>query len=714
MRKILTTLIVLLFSLAGFAKDIIIEPNTLNKLGKGMQVFSTEEDLTVHQVLIQGAFMPIDSEVPNLGVSNKTHWIKFTIHNKESINNLLIDINNPILDVVNLYTETAAGYDLVVSGEQVPISDRYLEHQDFLFPLDLAPGEKKNYLLQVKSGEQVLLPVLAGETGVVMQNLLLRNVIMGLYFGLILVMFFYNLFIYFTTKDRSYLTYVVYILSVGLVQANLQGFTYKFLWPNSPWLAANSVYILNTTTAILAVTFMRGFVHIKDYLPKLNRVLDVFLLLYVGSLLLAIFGNYNFAYTLMNFTALALSIYMLVILGMAVQRGSRPAKFFMLAWSVFLVGVILFVFKDASIIPHNNLTAAILQIGSGAEVILLSFGLADKINTLKKEKEESQKMALEASKENERIVREQNMILEAKVSERTKELRDANTDLETALTNLKNAQTQLVDQEKMASLGQLTAGIAHEINNPINFVTSNVSPLKRDVSDVFEVLDKYGEITSGEQFDTEKEAIEELKEEVELDFVRTEINSLLKGIEEGASRTAEIVRGLKVFSRMDEQDLKRVDLREGINSTLTLLRSSMHGRIDVERNYEVVGNVECYAGKLNQVFMNILSNSIHAILAANREHGSLKIAILNKDADNVLITIEDNGTGMPDHVKQRIFEPFFTTKKVGEGTGLGMSISYSIIEKHNGTIEVETKNGEGTKFLISLPKLQTEENTTED
>lgn len=695
-------------------QPIEIGANTLHKIGEQVEVFSTSEDFSINQVMQQGYFQPVDTKVPNLGISNQTHWIRFSVKNPDSFKKILLDINNPILDIVNLYKKLDNGYEVVLSGEVVPINKRYLNHQDFIFPLDFKGYQQERvFILEVKSGEQVILPLVLGESEVVEENLLLRNLIMGLYFGLILVMFFYNIFIYFTTRDSSYLIYVLYILSVGLVQANLQGFTYKFLWPFSPWMATHSIYILNTTTAFLAVAFMRSFVHIKELLPKLNRWFNLFLLLYVVGLVIAFIGEYNTAYSIMNIAALLLSFYMLVVLALAVRRGSRPAKFFLIAWSVFLMGIIVFVLKDASVIPYNNFTAFILHIGSGLEVVLLSFGLADKINLLKKEKEESQKLALEASKENERIVKEQNIMLEAKVEIRTKELRSTNNDLEKTLSDLKSAQTQLVDQEKMASLGQLTAGIAHEINNPINFVTSNVSPLKRDVEDVFEVLDKYSVIEDGNQFDSEKENIEALKDEIEIDFVRSEIQSLLKGIEEGAQRTAEIVRGLKVFSRMDEQDLKRVDLREGIESTLTLLRSSMQNKIDVIRDYEVVGNVECFSGKLNQVFMNILSNCIHAILASGKETGELRISLKNKDEDNVTIVFADNGIGMPEDVKQRIFEPFFTTKKVGEGTGLGMSISYSIIEKHHGEIQVKSEHGEGTTFYITLPKMQSAQDEEE-
>ncbi len=708
--KYLVTLFFLFINAATLfsAEPVIVTPNEQQTIGgENIGILSSADPLKITDIIHSHDFKPSSQAVPNLGISNLEHWLKFTIVNQTNDEGLLLEIGNPIIDEVVFYEVSPEGIKNIRTGENTPISERLFKSQNFLFNLDIPVGGSQTYFLKIKSGEQAILPIKAGSSSAIYQGILLKDVIMGLYIGIILSMFFYNLFVFFTTKDGSYLIYVFYVLAVGLVQAAVQGYTYVFLWPESPWLASNSIYFFNTLTAFLSVMFMRSFIRTKNLVPKLDKAGNLFLLSYLICLTLALVGSYNLAYNLMNATALFLALYMLIVAGIAVKKGSRPALFFLIAWSSFLMAVIVFVLKDTGLLPYNTLTSSVLQLGSGAEVVLLSFGLADKINILKKEKEESQRQALQVSKENERIVREQNIILEAKVSERTKELEKSNTELGTTLTELKNAQTQLVDQEKMASLGQLTAGIAHEINNPINFVTSNVNPLRRDVEDVFELLDKYQELETPEDFLREKEDIEEFIEEIDLEFVRDEITSLLKGIAEGASRTAEIVRGLKVFSRMDEQDLKRVDISEGISSTLTLLRSSMHGRIDVETDFQSIGNVECYAGKLNQVFMNIMSNSIHAMLSKEGiEKGLLRVAV--RDAgENVTIEIEDNGIGMSPDVKQRIFEPFFTTKKVGEGTGLGMSITFSIIEKHHGHIECESEEGKGTRFIITLPKIQT-------
>jgi len=352
------------------------------------------------------------------------------------------------------------------------------------------------------------------------------------------------------------------------------------------------------------------------------------------------------------------------------------------------------------IIPTNDLTAYIMPLGSALEVVLLSFALADKINILKKEKEEEQAERLKVLKQNEELVREQNSLLEEKVRVRTDEL-------EQALRNLQSTQSQLVSQEKMASLGQLTAGIAHEINNPINFVSSNITPLKRDIKDIMEVIDFYRTTGESEFAPESKKKAADLEEELELNYVLEEVDQLLKGMEEGAKRTVEIVKGLRLFSRVDEQDVKKVDLHDGINSTIILLNSSIPGKIRIVRDFGELPMVECLAGKVNQVFMNIINNAVHALSDHLDTIKDPKIEIRTRSlGDSVVVEIEDNGPGMPEHVKERIFEPFFTTKSVGRGTGLGLSIVYSIIENHKGTMEVNTEVGQGTTFIITLPTHQ--------
>ena len=273
-----------------------------------------------------------------------------------------------------------------------------------------------------------------------------------------------------------------------------------------------------------------------------------------------------------------------------------------------------------------------------------------------------------------------------------------NKELNKLLTDLRETQQQLVMSEKMASLGQLTAGVAHEINNPINFVSANIKPLKEDLADILECIGQYEKVISENNLEDMFLEVQQFKSNKDLTFSMQEVNELLKGIEEGASRTTEIVKGLRNFSRLDQNVVKKADMNEGIESTLTLLHSVYKDKITIEKDYGDIPEIECLPGQINQVLMNILSNAIQAI------PGKGEIFIKTREEkDVVIISITDTGSGISDEIKHKIFDPFFTTKEVGKGTGLGLSISYGIIERHNGKIEVNSENGKGTRFMITLP-----------
>ncbi|MCF8297365.1 MAG: hypothetical protein K9J13_07490 [Saprospiraceae bacterium] len=288
--------------------------------------------------------------------------------------------------------------------------------------------------------------------------------------------------------------------------------------------------------------------------------------------------------------------------------------------------------------------------------------------------------------------------LELKVKERTKELWKANEKLNITLDDLKTTQAQLVDSEKMASLGQLTAGIAHEINNPINFVSGNIKPLKNDISELYELLKKYDELVKKNNLNQLFNDVTDIKEKINYNFLLEEIDKLLDGIDEGAYRTAEIVRGLRNFSRLDETELKLADIHKGIEATMLILQNTLKGRIEVIKELNAKSVILCHPGQINQVFMNIISNAYQSIPGK----GKIFIKTENNEKE-ISISIKDTGIGMTEEVKKRIFEPFFTTKEVGKGTGLGLSISFGIIEKHHGKIEVYSKINEGTEFIVKLP-----------
>jgi len=303
-----------------------------------------------------------------------------------------------------------------------------------------------------------------------------------------------------------------------------------------------------------------------------------------------------------------------------------------------------------------------------------------------------------SSQERDRVVHElENLThtLEEKVLERTLELENANQVLTKAFDDLKAAQGQLVQAEKMASLGQLVAGVAHELNNPIAFMYANFPHLESYVRTLLDLIDAMRKAAT---FPEISERLEGLVAEAEIDYIRDDVLKIIRSGKDGAARVKEIVLSLRSFSRLDEAEFKDVLLEDGINATLAILHYHLKGRITVERDFQLVQTVPCFPGQINQVFMNIIFNAIQAI----KNEGTIRIST-RADGPWALVQIEDSGPGIPQEIMDKIFDPFFTTKKVGEGTGLGLSISYGIMEKHGGNISVRSEVGKGTAFELRLP-----------
>lgn len=300
--------------------------------------------------------------------------------------------------------------------------------------------------------------------------------------------------------------------------------------------------------------------------------------------------------------------------------------------------------------------------------------------------------AISRQKIAERALREHERQLEQRVDERTEEL-------STTLEQLKQTQTQLIQTEKMSSLGQLVGGVAHELNNPLNFFSGNLDCLENYVQDLLALLKPKPalSIAIGSKSPRPQD------DDIELDFIQHDIPKVLKSLREGASRIQKIVSSLQAFSRSDEQGSKLTDINHSIESTLDVLKLQISEGIDVQTDYGNIPQIICNPGEINQVFLSIIVNAIEAMQAEGSPIKQVSICTAVHSDDEIRIIIQNTGPGIPDAIQAKVFDPFFTTKPIGQGTGLGLAIAYQTVQKHHGTIQIHSEGKTGTTVTIDLP-----------
>ncbi|MBE8967374.1 HAMP domain-containing protein [Nostocales cyanobacterium LEGE 12452] len=386
---------------------------------------------------------------------------------------------------------------------------------------------------------------------------------------------------------------------------------------------------------------------------------------------------------------------------------------------ILFVGKFLVIWRPM-IKSLKKLQAGTAEIATGNLDYRLDIQTGDEIEDLAKS---FNYMSLKLAESRETLMKnteltQMNQRLELEISER----KQAQSELQKALQELQSTQAQLIQTEKMSSLGQLVAGVAHEINNPVNFISGNIVHASEYTEQLREVVRLYQE-----EFPNPGQQIQEKVEEIDLEFMLDDMPKIFNSMKMGSKRIQQIVLSLRTFSHLDEADMKEVDIHEGIDSTLLILQNRLKGKpenpkIEIVKEYGELPLVECYAGQLNQVFMNVINNAIDALDMCNAqcsrqdiESNPSKIIISTKlISDNrVVVRIADNGPGMTQEVKNKLFDPFFTTKPVGQGTGLGLSISYQIVvQKHSGVLRCESELGKGTEFWIEIPLHQMEKSVS--
>lgn len=527
----------------------------------------------------------------------------------------------------------------------------------------------------------------------------------SIFIGAVGIMFLYNLLLFLITRIRAYMYYFLYNFSVVMfVLALIPEYAIP-IYGNMDINSGIST-LTGISTLFFYVLFGRDIMETKVHYPRWDRLMQWCLGLLLISAGLNLAGLY-LPSLFINFTT-ALFLYpSLFIIGLIMsRRGHRPSQYFFLASAIYIICQYIMIMMLLGVLPPRFWglePGTVMEIGALTELWLLSISLAALITQMRhrvtEEKLEKERILREKEEERKQVLEEQNRLLEKTVEERTREVVEQRDALKKSLEELKLTQTKLVESEKMASLGQLTAGVAHEINNPVNFISNGISNLKINLEEIVSSLDKYRDLNPKADIGPQLDEIEAFNRSIELPEAITDAKGMITSIENGVDRTVRIIKSLRNFSRLDEEKFKLADIHEGLESTLEILRSQIKKKAEVEKNYGEIPRIMCFPGKLNQVFMNLLSNAAQAI----ENRGVITITTRMEGSDWVCIDISDTGAGMSKEVKDKIFDPFFTTKPVGKGTGMGLSITYKIIEEHEGKIKVESEPGKGTTFHIRIP-----------
>ena len=662
-------------------------------IGKYTYYLQDAHFLSIENVLqrdVQSQFKQYGQNAPNFGSISDAVWFRFDLI-KETDQDYYLQIGSAFIDSIALYAVTdGIVKEVQLSGDNYAFSKRAVKVTTFLFPLNIPTGEKQTYFLRAKTMQPFFFPLRVGTLKAFMEDAHLLDFIQGIYFGFMMLILLYNFFLYFSTKEMVYLYYVAYVLSITWFMSTLYQYVFEHAWPNIPIFNQYAV-ATSAFTILTATIFTRSFLHTRRLSPQLHKFSKVFIGLGIIVLILVFTPFQIPALMLAQIGILLMAIYFLITGVVVLRKGYQPAKFYLVAWSSLIVGFIAAILETVNILPVMYYINS-MQIGSAIEVTLLSFALADRINLYKKQREEAQAEALKAAQQQAELIQKQNIILEEKVTERT-------TDLKKSLEKLKSTQNQLIQKEKLASLGELTAGIAHEIQNPLNFV-NNFSELSVDL--VKDLKDEIGKP------DIDKEYVDELFDD---------LSQNQEKINHHGKRASSIVKGMLEHSRASTGEKEMTDINKLADE---YLRLSYHGLKakdnDFNADYELImgenlPKIEIIPEDIGRVLFNLINNAFYAVnqrtqqLAASSEDYTPSVSVTTQLLDNqIVIKVKDNGVGMPESVRTKIFQPFFTTKPTGQGTGLGLSLAYDIVTKgHGGSLEVESTEGVGSEFIICLP-----------
>jgi len=695
-----------------------------------------------------------NSDSLSLGFNTSNLWVNFDVINICCENETwYLELGYPPLDYIYFYQITEDGkITEILDGDLTPTPKNAIRSKFYNFKINVPYNGKVKLFLKIRSDSSLAIPLNIYSPEGFAEKILLEEYLFGIFCGIMLIMAMYNLFLYFSFKENSYLYYILYIIGFLLQSLSLRGYI-RLFFPD--WVYLNNIapILFTAMSLFFGINFTSSFLQTKEYLPRIHKFLQFYMLVPFVGIGLVLFSSYSIAIKFATASSF-LSSFLLIISGYAsIKNNFRPARFFILGWGMLSIGMISYAFRMAGILPHNIFTNSSYQVFSILEILLLSLALGDKINILKKEFSSN---------------------LELKVAERTTELsamieivNEQKKEVELTLEELKNTQAQLIESEKKASLGQLVSVVAHEINNPIGAIQASTEIAKisfnsilsdfitfirslesnqlkhfndllrfsldsinysstrteRNIRKLIKIeLEEY-KYNDSNTINKIKELLSELKlvgkfntyinyfSEKELltvlDNIRlfvTEYRSL-KYIDISVQKTSKVIFVLRKYLSTDiKGERKIVSINEQIEKVLELYDNYISDNIIIEKSFTGETTLSCIADDLIQVWRNLIFNSIQSMQSTDKKLMISSKRISENERDLIQIKITDSGIGIKENNFSNIFKPFYTTKPIGEGIGLGLYTCKTIIEEHGGRIEFQSENNI-TTFTVTLPIL---------
>ncbi|MBD3305729.1 hypothetical protein GF339_05060, partial [candidate division KSB3 bacterium] len=585
------------------------------------------------------------------------------------------------------------GFEMIRTGMSRPFATREVPYHRFVFTLSPPRDTTQTVYLRFRNGASMTLPLTLWSVEAFTRHSQVVLLLAGSFYGALLVMIGYNVFLWLALREWSYLAYVSFILSILLMQLSYEGFAGQYLWPNAVQWKAVSVLVFIACIGITAQIFTIITLGTRERAPRWHLLICAILGFWGIVLLLLPFVRYGTLIQVVMPVRLFNSTILIVASFLIWQRGYKPARYVFWAWLLTIVTNVLFSLLRMGLLPSSPLTEHGYQVAIVLMTLLLSRALTDRIQRLREAKDVAQMQAMSALQAQERLIREQNVVLERTVAQRTQELQQHQEHLEERvqeeLALRQQQERMLIQKSKLESLGALAAGIAHEINQPLTRIAFGVDRILLKLV---------------KQQSLEPESLE----------------ATCQVILAGVDRISHIIDHIRTFSR-DQQTLRteRIDVHATIHNALSLIRTQyQHHNIVIETDLQATGWVMGNQYKLEQVLLNLLSNAKDAIesqmsdIPSVFQEGVITLRTFNTQ-DQLMIEIADNGPGIPEAELESIFEPFFTTKDVGKGTGLGLSISYGIIKDMHGEIHATSDVDIGTTMQIVLPRIHSQMNHTQ-